>query len=364
MCAPRAGRSVTVQRRHESCIDGVNEDLQSPNIPCDSNWQIQITQHDVCCNSAACFAAHSCGGALDCKSPSSQHSRSRARRSVVAKGIEKTATTTLTHGEGRGRRRRRRKMILNKCGSIRVSEFDGLDEAPTQPLVGSGNATEPAHARPRASSTSRGKTVPLEKTPHAATYAWQFQVRNCLVLEFGAATDLPMLPTQEVQNPRHLATPRRLWLRLAVMDPHEPRLTAAPCPTPLQDATNSRPNLPRKSADCCGMRPGDQGLPKTMAVTLLPVLFCQPQLSQQPPQSCVVPLCERMHQFWTEHSQEVIGATSCTMQQQSPRRLGVSQQRNSRQEHIMTTFRLAQIPHCPKGSPALLVNPNLSTFGL
>ena len=91
--------------------------------------------------------------------------------------------------------------------------------------------------------------------------------------------------------------------------------------------------------------------------------------AETPPQTCVVPLCERMHQFWTEYSQEVIGATSCTMQQRSPRRLGVPQQRNSRQEHIMIRQRSVQMcfhkfltaKRCPQHFDALLLSWQIRT---
>ena len=65
--------------------------------------------------------------------------------------------------------------------------------------------------------------------------------------------------------------------------------------------------LAQKPADWCGMRPGDQSRPKTMAMT--------EDATETPPQTCV----------------------------QSPRRLRVPQQRNSRQEHIMIRQRSVQM---------------------
>ena len=45
---------------------------------------------------------------------------------MMAKRIERTATTTLTYGERERERRWRNKIILNRCGSMRVEKLDGL----------------------------------------------------------------------------------------------------------------------------------------------------------------------------------------------------------------------------------------------
>ena len=64
--------------------------LESPN----SNWRdVHVSAHDVGGHSASTFPAHLCCGFLHWKSSSSQHPNFSARCTMMAKGVELTATS-------------------------------------------------------------------------------------------------------------------------------------------------------------------------------------------------------------------------------------------------------------------------------
>ena len=97
----------------------------------------------------------------------------------------------------------------------------------------------------------------------------------------------------------------------------------------------------------------DESVPNRLCYSVSP--NCRREdATETPPQTCVAPLCERMHQFWTEYSQEVIGAASCTKTTEpTPTGCPSTKEFATRAHHDPPTFCpnvLAQIPHCPKGS--------------
>ena len=117
----------------------VSDDLQPPPSSCNKHWKVQVAKHDVRRHSGASFAAQSSGSTLDCKSPSPQHPSSGTRSSMMAKGVEKTATTDR-YAERGERNTETAQDHPEKVGSMRVS-WKGWQKKPCQPWARSGSAT-------------------------------------------------------------------------------------------------------------------------------------------------------------------------------------------------------------------------------
>ena len=87
---------VDCQLRSSKERQPINRDFQSGLIPGVRCRQIELTQHGIGNNPSSSFTADPNTCTLHCEAPPSQHPRSGTCSSMVAKGVERAATTTLT----------------------------------------------------------------------------------------------------------------------------------------------------------------------------------------------------------------------------------------------------------------------------
>ena len=81
----------------------VSHDLQSSTIQCIGNSHVEVTDEDVRCHPSARFATYPCGCTLQSKPSPSQDSCSGTSCTVVAKGVEWTATPAVAPRKGQGK---------------------------------------------------------------------------------------------------------------------------------------------------------------------------------------------------------------------------------------------------------------------
>ena len=244
------------------------DDLQPPPTSCNRHWKVQVAKHVVRRHSGASFAAQSSGSTLDCKSPSPQHPSSGTRSSMMAKGVEKTATTTGTHREEERKTETAQQDHPEKVG------FDAGEEV--------GKAGRKSHAsHGPALGAQRGLFV-LGKAFHHVTAEKAFHPRRGLMLPtvprltglviinfMGWWTKASHEGTSKLST---LVNSRLLWKLLS----HNRRLRSSSWPhlgVCLKPWTDSQPSWPKKQVDQCETHRANPFRPWPEAGMLLLSLF-------------------------------------------------------------------------------------------
>ena len=147
-----SGSPIPVEWGHHRCVDSelgatveretVRHNPKTPAIQPVVLCQIHVAHEQIRPNSGSSFSADPCRNGLQRPAPAPQHARCCASCTVVAKGVEWTATPAVATDRGRGRRSLRRRSTRKGAGS----NLDVLSTGKTEKR-GSGkwNSLRPHH---------------------------------------------------------------------------------------------------------------------------------------------------------------------------------------------------------------------------